>query len=154
MKWRLAIVVLLTTLAIISLSSKAIAFKSESDAYGNWVDAQEKLPPVVEEKKPFEKSEPPMVKGKPMVRAAKPVFCGDSGALLKSLTETHGESPILIFSEGYENVKPDESSQIIVFVNLKKRTASIVENMPSGYACMLGNGVDIMMIPAKKGKGV
>ena len=43
---------------------------------------------------------------------------------------------------------------LIVDDNSPDGTASIVENMPSGYACMLGYGVDIMMIPAKKGKGV
>ena len=88
---------------------------------------------------------------KPMIRAQKPVFCGDATELLKILTERHKESPILIFNS--EIGADGKESQIIIFVNIKNGTASVIENMASGYACLIGSGNDAMMVPIKVGTG-
>ena len=88
---------------------------------------------------------------KPLIQAQKPVFCGDASELLKILTERHKESPILIFNS--EIGADGKESQIIIFVNIKNGTASVIENMASGYACLIGSGNDAMMVPIKAGTG-
>ena len=87
---------------------------------------------------------------KPIVKAQKPVFCGDAGELLKILTEKHKEVPILIFNEISMN---GEQTQVVVFVNTEKGTASVIENMQSGFACLIANGRDALIVPLKEGQG-
>ena len=88
---------------------------------------------------------------KPMIQTQKPVFCGDAAELLKILIERHKESPILFFNS--EIGADGNQSQIVILVNIKTGTASVVENMSNGYACLIGNGNDAMMVPVKVGTG-
>ena len=84
----------------------------------------------------------------PLTPVQKPVYCGDATKLLNFLTEKHKEVPIIIFNE--EN---GTQSQVIIFVNVEKGTASVVENMPSGYGCLIASGFDLMIVPVKEDSG-
>ena len=85
---------------------------------------------------------------KPLAQVQKPVYCGDATKLLNVLTKKHKEVPIVIFNE-QNGIK----SQIIIFVNIKKGTASVVENMPNGYGCLIASGFGVMIVPAKEDTG-
>jgi hypothetical protein len=74
----------------------------------------------------------------------KPIYCGDSTKLLNFLTKKHKESPVIIFND--EN---GMDSQVVVFVNVKNGTATVVENIPNGYSCILASGHDAMVVPIK-----
>ena len=84
----------------------------------------------------------------PLAQVYKPIFCGDGTKLLNFLSKKHKEVPIVIFNE-QNGIK----SQIIIFVNIKKGTASVVENMPNGYGCLIASGFGVMIVPAKEDTG-
>ena len=75
----------------------------------------------------------------------KPIYCGYSTKLLNFLTKKHKESPVIIFND--EN---GMGSQVVVFVNVKNGTATVVENIPNGYSCILASGHDAMVVPIKE----
>lgn len=81
-------------------------------------------------------------------QAQKPIYCGDSTELLNFLTKKHKESPVIIFND--EN---GMGSQVVVFANEKTGTATVVENLPNGYACILASGNDVMIVPVKEKEG-
>ena len=85
---------------------------------------------------------------KPLTPVQKPVYCGDATELLNVLTKKHKEVPIVIFNE-----QNGMKSQIVVFVNIEKGTASVVENIPGGYGCLIASGYDAMVVPAKEENG-
>ena len=37
-------------------------------------------------------------------------------------------------------------SQVVVFANVEKGTASVVENMPNGWGCLVASGFDLMIV--------
>jgi hypothetical protein len=76
----------------------------------------------------------------PLVQVNKPIFCGDSSSLLKYLTEKYNEVPVVIFNE-----QNGMESQVVVFANVEKGTASVVENFPNGKGCLLATGHDVMI---------
>ena len=87
----------------------------------------------------------------PIVQIQKPVICSDATHLLNILTKKHSESPILIFNE--VNLANGQPSQIVVFVNTKTGTASVVQNIIGGFACLIAAGKEAMMVPIKIGTG-
>ena len=85
---------------------------------------------------------------KPLTPVQKPVYCGDATKLLNVLTKKHNEVPIVIFNE-----QNGTKSQVIIFVNVEKGTASVVENMPNGWGCLVASGFDLMIVPVKEDSG-
>jgi len=85
---------------------------------------------------------------KPLTPVQKPVYCGDATELLNVLTKKHKEVPIVIFND-----QNGTQSQVIIFVNVEKGTASVVENMPNGYGCLIASGFDLMIVPVKEASG-
>ena len=85
---------------------------------------------------------------KPLAQVQKPVYCGDATKLLNVLTKKHKEVPVIIFNE-----QNGMKSQIVVFVNVITGTASVVENIPGGYGCLIASGYDAMVVPVKEENG-
>jgi len=85
----------------------------------------------------------------PFMQAKKPIICTDSTKMLKWLSEEHKESPVVIFND-----EGSIKSQVIVFINVKKETATVVEMLPNGLSCILASGIDAMIVPLKPQPGI
>ena len=84
----------------------------------------------------------------PFMQAKKPIICTDSTKMLKWLSEEHKESPVVIFND-----EGSIKSQVIVFIHVKKETATVIEMLPNGFSCILAAGNDATIIAIKEGRG-
>ena len=84
----------------------------------------------------------------PFMQAKKPILCSKTVEMLGWLSEKHQESPAVIF-----NTMGGVKSQVIVFIHVKKETATVIEMLPNGFSCILAAGNDATIIAIKEGRG-
>jgi len=113
-------------------------------------------PEIEQDEKAAQESDPDSIPKKERTPVApmqvmKPVICGDVKMIFESLLNTSKELPILAwYDEKYGH-------KVMVLVNKKKRTTSVVEMITPEVACFLSVGIGAEMegLPkALKGSGV
>jgi hypothetical protein len=77
----------------------------------------------------------------------KPVLdCGDIYQLAENLKKDFGELPMMKF----EKTETNGDVKIIIFLNMKTRTATIVEALENGASCIITEGEKMSVLPEGK----
>jgi len=78
----------------------------------------------------------------------KPLLCGEGGAIIKGIVETHDERPVGWFISRTQ----EQEHKVLIMANTEKGTVSILEYPNPNMACFLVVGEDFELAPITKSK--